>query len=475
MSAKKEELLNELRTKRVGLVLCGGGFKGAYQIGVWRALRKAGITRFHCIAGTSIGAINAILIAKGDIKSAMRMWREASIMRWSPRKLRTLVLAHFLLFGPLCGGLTALVAFGVSALANGPWYVLLGLSAMCATMNMVNVLLLALASVRRKILLYGDHYVHLAIGGALSLATAMGMKQGWPLLGIPLGLICALWGYDCLTTAQRKGRLLSNVDLLRNLRIEVKLDSIRANVHSLFVTTARGCTLVDPFRLNTRLRSFGGDAPREEIDTDSPGLHPNWVPEYHDLCQARTDAEAIELIRLTSALPFAFPTGVSSSDEWIVDGGVADNTPILPVLKTGVDYLIIVFLDRKAGMRARDWGFLQTHVNATYEKYVLPRLSSDEASAIYRQVVRRFAGYGRHDLFPAYTKLSKVKVIVLAPNRPLPICNLPVLKLVTGTLNFCIPTRRRWLAQGFRETQNKLQGRDEDFFTFMSWPAVDWA
>ncbi|WP_248892748.1 patatin-like phospholipase family protein [Bacillus methanolicus] len=29
--------------KRIGLVLAGGGGKGAYQIGVWKALREFGI------------------------------------------------------------------------------------------------------------------------------------------------------------------------------------------------------------------------------------------------------------------------------------------------------------------------------------------------------------------------------------------------------------------------------------------------
>ena len=64
--------LHELRTKRIALVLAGGGFKSAYQIGVWRALQVLGITRFHAIAGTSAGALNAVLIANGDSAAAKR-------------------------------------------------------------------------------------------------------------------------------------------------------------------------------------------------------------------------------------------------------------------------------------------------------------------------------------------------------------------------------------------------------------------
>ena len=40
-----------------GLVFGGGGARGAYQIGVWRAIRKMGI-RIGAVAGASIGSIN---------------------------------------------------------------------------------------------------------------------------------------------------------------------------------------------------------------------------------------------------------------------------------------------------------------------------------------------------------------------------------------------------------------------------------
>lgn len=61
-----------------GLVLAGGGGKGAYQMGAWKALREMGIT-FDAIAGVSIGSINGALIAQGDFDKAMEMWESVSI------------------------------------------------------------------------------------------------------------------------------------------------------------------------------------------------------------------------------------------------------------------------------------------------------------------------------------------------------------------------------------------------------------
>ncbi len=64
--------------KPFGLILAGGGGKGAYQIGAWRAMRELGV-RFSAIAGVSIGSINGALIAANDYDSALEMWSTATI------------------------------------------------------------------------------------------------------------------------------------------------------------------------------------------------------------------------------------------------------------------------------------------------------------------------------------------------------------------------------------------------------------
>lgn len=48
----------------IGLVLSGGGAKGAYQAGVWKAMVETGVGEWvAAISGTSVGAINAAAIA----------------------------------------------------------------------------------------------------------------------------------------------------------------------------------------------------------------------------------------------------------------------------------------------------------------------------------------------------------------------------------------------------------------------------
>ena len=62
------------------LVLCGGGSRGAYEIGAWQALKELGV-RLDGVYGTSIGALNAALVARGDVEAARRLWMELSIDR----------------------------------------------------------------------------------------------------------------------------------------------------------------------------------------------------------------------------------------------------------------------------------------------------------------------------------------------------------------------------------------------------------
>ncbi|REC32541.1 hypothetical protein CF160_08895 [Enterococcus pseudoavium] len=60
---------------QTGLVLGGGGARGAYQIGVWKALLEKGV-QFDVITGTSVGGLNGALIAQGDYNQAVTLWEE---------------------------------------------------------------------------------------------------------------------------------------------------------------------------------------------------------------------------------------------------------------------------------------------------------------------------------------------------------------------------------------------------------------
>ena len=68
-----------VRSEPIGLVLSGGGAKGAYEIGVWKALCEAHLdSQIVAMSGSSVGAINAALFASvRDQSKCERLWRQS--------------------------------------------------------------------------------------------------------------------------------------------------------------------------------------------------------------------------------------------------------------------------------------------------------------------------------------------------------------------------------------------------------------
>ncbi len=74
--------------KTYAIALEGGGARGAYEIGVWKALKEAGI-RFDAVAGTSVGALNGAMMAVGNLEKAVACWeniRLSQVIRLTPEE-----------------------------------------------------------------------------------------------------------------------------------------------------------------------------------------------------------------------------------------------------------------------------------------------------------------------------------------------------------------------------------------------------
>ena len=69
----KEKAEIPAKREKTALVLSGGASRGAYEMGVWQALRELGIT-IDMVCGTSIGAMNAYIVALGSYEKARDMW-----------------------------------------------------------------------------------------------------------------------------------------------------------------------------------------------------------------------------------------------------------------------------------------------------------------------------------------------------------------------------------------------------------------
>lgn len=161
----KEDLLffqmHDWSKYKIGIVLSGGGAKGAYEIGCWEALSKAGIS-FTAIAGTSIGGINGYLMSLIEVKKAKRIWSEMGRSSPLPISIFRLLLFYLERLGILGAmameifvlmPVVALVALLVIVSIVTPNYLLMGdrVSPLLALMPaLVPLTLIALARVFRK-------------------------------------------------------------------------------------------------------------------------------------------------------------------------------------------------------------------------------------------------------------------------------------------------------------------------------------
>lgn len=83
---------------KIGLVLAGGGARGAYQIGSLIALRELLIDKYiKVVSGTSIGALNAILFMKDDLNEAVEIWSKINNTSILPTSEHNLMFRSMLL------------------------------------------------------------------------------------------------------------------------------------------------------------------------------------------------------------------------------------------------------------------------------------------------------------------------------------------------------------------------------------------
>ena len=63
---------------KTAIVLSGGGAKGSYELGVWKALRDLHI-KYDIVTGTSIGALNGVFMCENSYFKAKRIWKTINL------------------------------------------------------------------------------------------------------------------------------------------------------------------------------------------------------------------------------------------------------------------------------------------------------------------------------------------------------------------------------------------------------------
>lgn len=76
--------------EKIGLVLGGGGAKGAYQLGVWQAICFLGFSdKISAFSGASIGALNGVLFGTSTIEKSEKIWELSKVKPFNKDNLKS--------------------------------------------------------------------------------------------------------------------------------------------------------------------------------------------------------------------------------------------------------------------------------------------------------------------------------------------------------------------------------------------------
>ena len=79
-------------SKTYAVALEGGGARGAYQAGIWKALNEQGF-KYNAVSGTSVGALNGAIMAMNDQALSEELWNNMDfslVMKVDGRMMKTL-------------------------------------------------------------------------------------------------------------------------------------------------------------------------------------------------------------------------------------------------------------------------------------------------------------------------------------------------------------------------------------------------
>lgn len=90
--------IHNLFDLNIGLVLAGGGAKGAYEAGVFKALWELDIIRrVNVVSGVSIGAINGLMLSMNNGSVMDKSWSDISYSRFinNENRVRDIKIREF--------------------------------------------------------------------------------------------------------------------------------------------------------------------------------------------------------------------------------------------------------------------------------------------------------------------------------------------------------------------------------------------
>ena len=463
---------------RVGVVLSGGGARGAYEVGALMAFQDAQVAT-HIITATSVGSINAASYAAeaegliGRAEPLIKAWLELT-----PATLGIDWSRYIFLLAGLIAASAGIGNFlwlwmqqhGLYMHAHHPkftWFALgvAGISILLFADRLSYVGYVIMKFVRKRdwqpdwrktwvsvganllvwgflVLFLGFTYIHLPLQGGLAfelsthvpMLLALLMVLGvYRLLKDPLSKL----SHRFLRMPLRTG-LFPNFDRIKFLRARIPAEKLRSSAIRVIMTAT------DIERGTAR---FFSNAPVEALLGD-PGANEDFIRR-----EVEQPQDLVLAAVASSSYTFAYES-VSMDGRLWTDGGIMTNQPVLPALRLGADVLFLVLIAPLEGenQTANIKTFLDVGVHAV-DILVSKNFKSD--IALLSNVNRLCSIYAAEmGVRPEQLELEVgrqhyrfVKFFNIAPEKPLPAGALDFESEIVGPL----------IVEGYRDAGRVIQ------------------
>ena len=346
---------------RIGLALAGGGAKGAFTFGFVERCHELGIA-FDAVSGTSVGGLNAWLVATGQYDQGRTLWSDVDFRGlYSPRTGSRLWVPAGAL---LCFAHAALRwTRGIIPFPDPTARINIVLEAVFRLLFFVPASL-----IWAKILLRADA-AGLAAAGLLAallclIRPAIDLRKDayeWRLAEMTHGLFLLIKIYLILPILLAAPLAIA---IYRSRDLDLPLLQLGYAGFCLAVLVLGSLANLDDTPLRHKIREavrlparlpchIAVATAKERFDPDNPLYVPGplappaayglghlpqtiYVPVYvsaHELGPAEREL----ILAATAALPFGLVNSISFRGEELVDGGVCDNAPVYPLLRYGFD------------------------------------------------------------------------------------------------------------------------------------------
>ncbi|MGZ7084661.1 MAG: patatin-like phospholipase family protein, partial [Candidatus Angelobacter sp.] len=355
-------------SSRVGVVLSGGGARGAYEAGVLMAFQDAQVPT-HIIAATSVGSINAASFAAhsegliGKAEPLVDAW-----MDLTPATLGIDWSRYIFLLAGLIAASAGVGNFlwlwmqerGVFLQTTHPkftWFALAvaGISILFFADRLSYIGYVGLKFIRKRdwepdwrktwvsfganvlvwgfiVLFLGFTYIHLPLDGNGSFRMTPHVPVIFAIL-IALGLYRVLQdplsklSHRFLRMPLRTG-LFPNFDRIKFLRARIPDDKLRNSAIRVIMTATDIQRGAARFFSNTSIETLVND----------PGAHEDFVRR-----EVESPQDLVLAAVASSAYTFAYEAVTMDGRLW-TDGGIMTNQPVLPALRLGADVLFLVLI-----------------------------------------------------------------------------------------------------------------------------------